>query len=66
MVGFNLKDVIDKNSRAEKKENSSAFFVQFCSEMSAIHLVLCSSGPFLRIISINVNMRFGLKHDLIN
>ena len=61
MIDFNLKDVIDKNSPAEEKrdENSSAL-------MSSIHFVLCSWGPFLRIISRKVEMRFGLKQDFMN
>ena len=63
MVGFNLEDVIDKNSRAEKLRIVQHGVVAI---MSYIHLVPCSWGPFLRIISRNGEMRFGLKHDFMN
>ena len=33
---------------------------------SSVHLVPCSAGPSLRIISRNAGMRFGLKHDFMN
>ena len=66
MVGFNLKDVVDKNSRAEKKMRIvQNFLFRKSSLMASVHLVLCSWGPFRRIISRNVEMRFGLKYDFL-
>ena len=58
MVGLNLKNVIHKNSRTEKKIG------QNFSVPSNVYFVFWSCGPFLRIMSKNAGMRFGLKQNM--